>query len=124
MIKRLIAAVLFVIISISWFWNTFASVAALFTFIPASWQWLATITLISIGGIAVFRLLDFDNLGAEYALSVLYLGSIALYSLTGNPKTVAVELVKNVVGFSVAFLIGIWIAKGSNKRNRRGGYYD
>ena len=124
MIKRLLAALFVVWASMVWWYNDFASVAALFTFIPAHFLWLVTVALIALAGLAVFRILDFDNWGVEDALSVLYLGSIALYSLTGDVDAVLVELVKNVVGFSVAFLIGIWAARaGAGRKRRGGGFY-
>ncbi|NPA71902.1 MAG: hypothetical protein GXO35_03620 [Gammaproteobacteria bacterium] len=116
MIKRLIAAIAFVYVSIVWLWPTFVSLAALFTFIPSAYVNLLALLLITVAGFAVFRILDFDNWGAEDALAVLYLGGIALYALTGDIDVVLVELIKNVVGFSVAFLIGIWAARGGGRR--------
>ena len=122
MIKRLLAALFVVWASMVWWYDDFASVAALFTFIPSQFAWIVTVALIALAGLAVYRILDFDNWGVEDAVSVLYLGSLALYSLTGNLDTVLVELIKNVVGFSVAFLIGIWAARAGAGGKKRGGW--
>ena len=116
MIKRLIAALAFVYVSIAWLWPTFESLAALFTFVPSAYTDLLALLLITIGGIAVFRLLDPDNWGAEDALAVLYLGSIALFALTGNVVEILVELIKTVLATSAGFLIAIWAAKRGGRR--------
>lgn len=121
MIKRLLAALFVVWASMVWWYDDFASVAALFTFIPSQFTWIVTVALIALAGLAVYRILDFDNWGVEDAVSGLYLGSLALYSLTGSINAVLIELIKNFVGFSAAFLFGIWVARMSVGQNRRGG---
>lgn len=116
MLKRLAAALLFVYFSIVAMWNTYYSLASMFSFIPQNYIAIVTLLLIAVGGVAVFRLLDFENWGAEDAVAFLYLGGIALYSLTGDIDTVLVELIKTAVGFSAAFLLGIWAARGGGRR--------
>ncbi len=116
MIKRLIAALAFVYVSIAWLWDVYSSLAAQFTFVPAAYQPLLAILFVTIGGIAVFRLLDTENWGVEDALSMIYLGAIALFALKGDISTVLAELIKSVVSFSAAFLLGIWAARGGGRR--------
>ena len=63
--------------------------------------------------LAVFRLLDMENWGVPDAAALAWLGVFALYSLTGDATTVALELVKSTTGFAMGLLFGALIAARS-----------
>jgi len=120
MIKRLIVALAVVYVSITYAFNIFTSLVASMLLVPTSLQNLIALVLVAVTGYSVFRLLDFDEWGIEDAVALLFLGVIALYAVSGNISDVLEKLISNVVSLSVAFLIGLWAARGP-RGHRRGG---
>ncbi|AJC70913.1 hypothetical protein X802_00925 [Thermococcus guaymasensis DSM 11113] len=57
-------------------------------------------------GLSVYRIADLDHWGLWDAASFLVIGSIAMLAMTGDPKATTYELIKGVVSFSVAAILG------------------
>lgn len=66
-------------------------------------------------GLAVYRIADMDNWGIWDAASFLVIGSIAMLAMTGNPEATMYELIKGVVSFSVAAILGALALRGGGR---------
>ncbi|WP_246112320.1 hypothetical protein [Thermococcus aciditolerans] len=66
-------------------------------------------------GLAVYRIVDLDNWGVWDAAAFLTIGSIAMLAMTGNPEATAYELIKGVVSFSVAAILGALALRGGGR---------
>lgn len=69
-------------------------------------------------GLAVYRIADLDNWGLWDAVSFLVVGSIAMLAMTNNPQATMFELVKGVVSFSVAAILGALALRGGGSNGR------
>jgi len=105
--------------------------AALIVFILCVFKWQDTI--ISIGqlfglsgflalyipstlvGLSVYRIVDLGDWGIWDAAAFLTIGSIAMLAMTNNPEATVYELVKGVVSFSVAAILGALALRGGKK---------
>ncbi|WP_367884206.1 hypothetical protein [Thermococcus sp. JCM 11816] len=66
-------------------------------------------------GLAVYRIADLDNWGVWDAASFLIIGGIAMLAMTSDPKATMFELVKGVVSFSVAAILGALALRGGGR---------
>ena len=66
-------------------------------------------------GLSVYKISDLDNWGIWDAVSFLLLGSIAMLAITSDPQTTLFELIKGVVSFSVAAILGALALRGGRK---------
>lgn len=66
-------------------------------------------------GLSVYRIADLDNWGLWDAAGFLVIGSIAMLAMTGNPEATMYELVKGVVSFSVAAILGALALRGGGR---------
>ncbi|ALM76212.1 hypothetical protein [Thermococcus barophilus] len=63
-------------------------------------------------GLSVYRIADLDDWGVWDAAAFLTIGSIAMLAMTNNPQATMFELVKGVVSFSVAAILGALALRG------------
>lgn len=66
-------------------------------------------------GLSVYRIVDLDNWGLPDAMGFLLIGSFAMLAMTNNPQATIYELIKGVVSFSVAAILGALALKGGKK---------
>jgi len=107
--------------------------AALIVFILCVFKWQDTI--VSIGqlfglngflalyipstlvGLSVYRIVDLDDWGVWDAVGFLIIGLFAMLAMTNDPQATVYELVKGVVSFSIAAILGALALRGG--RNGR-----
>ena len=111
MLGRVAAALIAYILCIFHFSDAMTSVAGLFG-LTGFWALFIPSALI---GLAVYRIADLDNWGIWDAASFLVIGSIAMLAMTGNPEATMYELIKGVVSFSVAAILGALALRGGAK---------
>ena len=113
MLGRIAAALIAYLLCIFHFQNSMITVGQLFG-LSGFWALFIPSALI---GLSVYRIADPDTWGLWDAAGFLIIGSIIMLAMTGNPKATAYELVKGVVGFSVAAILGARAAiTGGEKR--------
>lgn len=66
-------------------------------------------------GLSAYRIADMDNWGLWDAASFLVIGSMAMLAMTSDPSATIYELVKGVVSFSVAAILGALALKGGRR---------
>ncbi|NJE84354.1 hypothetical protein E3E23_00640 [Thermococcus sp. CX2] len=66
-------------------------------------------------GLSVYRIADMDSWGLWDAASFLVIGSIIMLAMTSDPEATAYELVKGVVSFSVAAILGALALRGGGR---------
>ena len=66
-------------------------------------------------GLSVYRIADLDDWGVWDAAAFLTIGSIAMLAMTNNPEATVYELVKGVVSFSVAAILGALALRGGRR---------
>ena len=111
MLGRVAAALIAYLLCIFHFSDAMTSVAGLFG-LTGFWALFIPSALI---GLAVYRIADLDNWGIWDAASFLVIGSIAMLAMTGNPEATMYELIKGVVSFSVAAILGALALRGGGR---------
>ena len=66
-------------------------------------------------GLSVFKISDLDSWGIWDALGFLIIGGIAMLAITSDPETTLFELIKGVVSFSIAAILGALALRGGRK---------
>ena len=66
-------------------------------------------------GLSVYRIADLDHWGVWDAASFLVIGSIAMLAMTSDPSATIYELIKGVVSFSVAAILGALALRGGRR---------
>ncbi|NJD99524.1 hypothetical protein E3E26_06965 [Thermococcus sp. LS1] len=66
-------------------------------------------------GLSVYRIADLDNWGVWDAAAFLTIGSIAMLAMTSDPQATVYELIKGVVSFSVAAILGALALRGGGR---------
>ncbi|AEH25090.1 hypothetical protein [Pyrococcus yayanosii] len=66
-------------------------------------------------GLSVYRIADLDDWGVWDAAAFLTIGSIAMLAMTSDPSATIYELVKGVVSFSVAAILGALALRGGRR---------
>ena len=69
-------------------------------------------------GLSVYRIADPDTWGLWDAVGFLIIGGIAMLAMTGNPEATAFEMIKGVVSFSVAAILGALVLRGGRSNGR------
>jgi len=69
-------------------------------------------------GLSVYRIADPDTWGLWDAVGFLIIGGIVMLAMTGNPEATAYEMVKGVVSFSVAAILGALALRGGKSYGR------
>jgi len=111
MLGRIAAALIAYLLCIFHFSDAMTSVAGLFG-LTGFWALFIPSTLI---GLAVYRIADLDHWGVPDAAAFLIIGSIAMLAITGNPEATMYELIKGVVSFSVAAILGALALRGGGR---------
>ena len=107
--------------------------AALIVFILCVFKWQDTIVPIgqlfglngflalyipsTLVGLSVYRIVDLDDWGVWDAVGFLIIGLFAMLAMTNDPQATVYELVKGVVSFSIAAILGALALRGG--RNGR-----
>ena len=108
MLGRVTAALIAYLLCIFHFSDAMTSVAGLFG-LTGFWALFIPSALI---GLAVYRIADLEHWGVWDAAGFLVIGSTALLAMTNDPEATAYELVKGVVSFSVAAILGALALRG------------
>ena len=66
-------------------------------------------------GLSVYRIADLENWGIWDAAGFLVIGSFAMLAMTSDPTATAYELIKGVVSFSVAAILGALALRGGRR---------
>ena len=66
-------------------------------------------------GLSVFKISDLDSWGIWDALGFLIIGGIAMLAITSDPETTLFELIKGVVSFSIAAILGALALRGGRR---------
>ncbi|EHR77954.1 hypothetical protein OCC_02847 [Thermococcus litoralis DSM 5473] len=111
MLGRIAAALIAYLLCIFHFSDSMTTVGQLFG-LSGFWALFIPSTLV---GLAVYRISDLDRWGLWDAASFLIIGSIALLAMTNDPEATAYELVKGVVSFSVAAILGALALRGGGR---------
>ncbi|NJE75975.1 hypothetical protein E3E37_03430 [Thermococcus sp. ES12] len=111
MLGRIAVALIAYLLCIFHFSDAVTSVASLFG-LTGFWALFIPSTLI---GLAVYRIADLDSWGLWDAASFLVIGSIIMLAMTSDPEATAYELVKGVVSFSVAAILGALALRGGGR---------
>jgi len=114
MLGRVAAAVIAYLIALFHFQNSMVTVGQLFG-LGGYWALFIPSALI---GLSVYRIADLDSWGLWDAVSFLVIGSIAMLAMTNNPTATMFELVKGVVSFSVAAILGALALRGGGSYGR------
>lgn len=114
MLGRIAVALIAYLLCIFHFNDAMTSVAGLFG-LTGFWALFIPSALI---GLSVYRIADMDNWGVWDAAAFLVIGSIAMLAMTGNPEATMYELVKGVVSFSVAAILGALALRGGGQGGR------
>ena len=111
MLGRVAAALITYLLCIFHFSDAMTSVGQLFG-LTGFWALFIPSTLV---GLSIYRIADLDNWGLWDAASFLIIGSIIMLAMTGNPEATMFELVKGVVSFSVAAILGALALRGGGR---------
>lgn len=111
MLGRIAAALTAYLLCIFHFQDSIMTVGQLFG-LTGFWALFIPSALI---GLAVYRISDLDSWGIWDAASFLVLGSIIMLAMTSDPEATAYELVKGVVSFSVAAILGALALRGGGR---------
>ena len=111
MLGRIAAALIAYILCVFEFNDAMTTVGQLFG-LSGFWALFIPSALI---GLSVYRIADLDNWGIWDAASFLIIGSIAMLAMTGNPEATMYELIKGVVSFSVAAILGALALRGGGR---------
>lgn len=112
MLGRVSAALIAYILCIFHFQDSMVTVGQLFG-LTGFWALFIPSALV---GLSVYRIADLDSWGLWDALGFLIIGSIAMLAMTNNPQATAFELIKGVVSFSVAAILGALALRGGGRR--------
>lgn len=108
MLGRVAAALTAYLLCIFYWQDTVTSVGQLFG-LSGFWALFIPSALI---GLSAYRIADMDNWGVWDAAAMLTIGSFAMLAITNNPEATIFELIKGVVSFSVAAILGALALKG------------
>ncbi|NJE47316.1 hypothetical protein E3E35_07875 [Thermococcus sp. GR7] len=108
MLGRVAAALIAFILCVFHWQDTIIAVGQLLG-LSGFWALYIPSTLI---GLSVYRIADMDNWGVWDAAAFLTIGSIAMLAMTSDPGATIYELVKGVVSFSVAAILGALALRG------------
>ncbi len=111
MLGRITVALIAYLLCIFHFQDSMVTVGQLFG-LTGFWALFIPSALI---GLSVYRIADLDNWGLWDATSFLVVGSIAMLAMTGNPEATMYELIKGVVSFSVAAILGALALRGGGR---------
>nr|ADF80232.1 t26-8p [Thermococcus sp. 26/2] len=114
MIGRIAAALIAYLLCIFHFNDAMTTVGHLFG-LNGFWALFIPSALI---GLSVYRIADPDTWGLWDAVGFLIIGGIVMLAMTGNPEATAYEMVKGVVGFSVAAILGALTLRGGRDYGR------
>lgn len=108
MLGRIAVALVAYILCIFHFNSAMTTVGQLFG-LSGFWALFIPSALI---GLSVYRIADPDTWGLWDAVGFLIIGGIAMLAMTGNPEATAFEMIKGVVSFSVAAILGALVLRG------------
>lgn len=108
MLGRITAAIIAYLLCIFHFQDSMVAVGQLFG-LSGFWALFIPSALV---GLAIYRITDLDSWGVWDAVSFLLIGSIAMLAITSDPETTLFELIKGVVSFSVAAILGALALRG------------
>ena len=111
MLGRVAVALIAYLLCIFKFQDSMVTVGQLFG-LTGFWALFIPSALI---GLSVYRITDLDHWGLWDAASFLVIGSIAMLAITGDPKATTYELIKGVVSFSVAAILGALALRGGGR---------
>ncbi len=114
MLGRVAAALIVYFLCIFHFNSAMTSVGQLFG-LTGFWALFIPSALV---GLSVYRIADPDTWGLWDAAGFLIIGGIAMLAMTGNPEATAFEMVKGVVSFSVAAILGALTLRGGRNYGR------
>ena len=66
-------------------------------------------------GLSVYRIANLDDWGVWDAAAFLIIGSFAMLAMTSDPSATIYELIKGVVSFSVAAILGALALRGGRR---------
>ncbi|MFA4700141.1 hypothetical protein [Pyrococcus kukulkanii] len=111
MLGRVAVALIAYLLCIFHFKDAMTSVGQLFG-LQGFWALFIPSTAV---GLSVYRIADLDDWGVWDAAAFLTIGTIAMLAITSDPGATIYELVKSVVGFSVAAILGaLALRRGSH----------
>jgi hypothetical protein len=111
MLGRVAVALIAYLLCVFHFQNSMVTVGQLFG-LSGFWALFIPSALV---GLSVYRIADLDHWGLWDAVAFLVVGSIAMLAMTGNPAATMYELVKGVVSFSVAAILGALALRGGGR---------
>lgn len=111
MLGRVAAALIAYVLCVFEFGESMTTVGQLFG-LSGFWALFIPSALI---GLSVYRIADLEHWGVPDAAGFLIIGSIALLAMTNDPAATAYELIKGVVSFSVAAILGALALKGGGR---------
>lgn len=111
MLGRVAVALTAYLLCVFYFQEDITTVGQLFG-LSGFWALFIPSTLV---GLSVYRIADLDNWGLWDAASFLIIGSIAMLAITSDPTSTLFELIKGVVSFSVAAILGALALRGGRK---------
>ncbi|BAA30293.1 hypothetical protein [Pyrococcus horikoshii] len=114
MLGRIAVTLVAYLLCIFYFQDSMVKVGELFG-LSGFWALFIPSALI---GLSVYRIANLDDWGIWDAAAFLTIGGIAMLALTGNPEATLFELVKGVVSFSVAAILGALALKGGRANGR------
>ncbi|NJF24546.1 hypothetical protein [Thermococcus sp. Bubb.Bath] len=114
MLGRIAAAIIVYILCVFHFQHSMVTVGQLFG-LSGFWALYIPSALV---GLSVYRIADLESWGIWDAASFLIIGSIIMLAMTSNPEATAYELVKGVVSFSVAAILGALAFRGGANYGR------
>jgi len=114
MLGRIAVALVAYLLCIFHFSDAMTSVAGLFG-LTGFWALFIPSALV---GLSVYRIADPDTWGLWDAVGFLIIGGIAMLAMTGNPEATAFEMIKGVVSFSVAAILGALVLRGGRGNGR------
>lgn len=65
--------------------------------------------------LSIYRIIDIENWGVLDAAGLFLIGIFAYIALTNDPRSAALDLIRGVVSFSIATILGALVLKGGRR---------